>query len=70
METHRDLASQRLRTTLDLFEAGCEMKRMTLSRQHPDLGPDEIDRLLVAWLRDKPLTLADVPGFRLRKEPS
>ena len=70
METPQEIASQRLRTALDLFEAGCEMKRMALRRQHPDLEPEEVDRLLGAWLRDKQMPLAEIPGFQLRKDPS
>jgi len=70
METSQETASQRLRTALDLFEAGYEMKRMALCRQHPDLGSDAVDRLLGAWLRDKQMPLAGIPGFRLREEPS
>jgi hypothetical protein len=67
METSQETASQRLRTALDLFEAGCEMKRMALRRQYPGLGADELERLLGAWLSDKPVPLAKVPGFRLRE---
>jgi hypothetical protein len=70
MATPSEISSQRLRTALDLIEAGCEMKRMALRRQHQDLGAEEIERPLGAWLRDKPIPLAEVPGFRLRKEPS
>lgn len=66
MEASQETARQRLRTALDLFEAGCEMKLMALRRQHPGLGADELERLLGAWLRDKPLPLVDLPEFRLR----
>lgn len=34
METPQEIASQRLRMTLDLFEAGCEMKRMAEGAGH------------------------------------
>ncbi|MDD5719287.1 MAG: hypothetical protein PHQ53_06330 [Candidatus Krumholzibacteria bacterium] len=63
-----EAASQRLRTAFDLFEAGCEMKRMALRRQYPGLNQDDERRLLGQWLRDKEVPLANVPGFRLRKE--
>lgn len=68
MTTPREIAIQRFRTALELFDAGCEMKRMALRRQHPDLGEDALRRLLGAWLRDKPVPLAGVPGFRVRKK--
>lgn len=68
MSTERDLAIQRLHTAFDLFEAGCEMKRMALRREHPQLGDEDIRRLIAAWLRDKPLPMAGVPGFRVRTE--
>ena len=65
-----ELAVQRLRTTLDLFEAGYEMKRMALRRDHPGLEPDEENRLLGEWLRDKEIPLADVRGYRVRERHS
>ena len=70
MGTSRELAIQRLRTTFDLFEAGCEMKRMALRRDHPGLEPDEEERLLGEWLRGKKIPLSDVPGFRIRERLS
>ncbi len=68
MATDHDPAVQRLRTALDLFEAGCEMKRAALRREHPGLSPEEEARLLAAWLRDRPLPMEGVPGFRVRRE--
>lgn len=68
MSADRDLAIQRLHTAFDLFEAGCEMKRMALRREHPQLGDEEVSRLIAAWLQDKPLPMAGVPGFRVRTE--
>jgi len=38
------------------------VKRAQLRRQHPEASDEEVERLLVAWLRDKPLTH---PGRRL-----
>ena len=70
MGTSRELAVQRLRTTFDLFKAGCEMKRMALRRDHPGLEPDEEKRLLGEWLRDKEIPLANVPGFCVRERHS
>lgn len=66
MATEQDLAIQRLHTAFDLFEAGCEMKRAAFQREHPELSVDDISKLLAAWLRDKPLPMAGVPGFRIR----
>jgi hypothetical protein len=48
------IASGALRTTLDLFETGLELMRQNLRRRHPNATPDEIDRLLDNWLRDRP----------------
>jgi hypothetical protein len=42
------------------------MKRAALHREHPELSIDDISKLLAAWLRDKPLPMAGVPGFRIR----
>jgi hypothetical protein len=66
MGAERDLAIQRLHTAFDLFEAGCELKRLALVREHPELGAEGISRLLAAWLQDKPPPMAGVPGFRVR----
>ncbi len=44
------------------------MKRMALRREHPQLGDEEVSRLVAAWLQDKPLPMAGVPGFRVRTE--
>lgn len=34
------------RTTLDLFNAGLDLKRQNLRRDHPQANEDEIDRRL------------------------
>jgi hypothetical protein len=47
-------ASGALHTTLDLFETGLELMRQNLRRRHPDATPNEIERLLADWLRDRP----------------
>jgi len=61
-EEERDAAQRRLRLALELFAAGEDVKRAQLRRQHPEASDEEVERLLVAWLRDKPLTH---PGRRL-----
>jgi len=50
----RTEAAARLRTALGLFEAGVEMMRQKLRRDHPDLGDREIDARVKAWLRERP----------------
>lgn len=40
----------RFRTTLDLHEAGVQMMRLKLRREHPDETDAEIQARVVAWL--------------------
>ena len=47
-------AAERLRTALDLHETGVAMMRQNLRRAHPEASSSEIDRLLQAWLRERP----------------
>jgi hypothetical protein len=47
-------AAARLNHALALFEFGESIQREQLRRRHPDASPDEIERMLVAWLRDRP----------------
>jgi hypothetical protein len=47
-------AAARLRLALDLFEAGEAMMRQRLRREHPDADDVEIERRIVAWLRERP----------------
>ena len=54
---------QRLLTTFDLFEAGCEMMLATLRRKNPHLGEEEIKKLFVQWLQHRPgAEHGDAPG--------
>ena len=39
---------------MDLCESGMDMQRERLRRLHPGAGDDEINELLVAWLRSRP----------------
>ena len=47
-------AAQRLRLTLDLFQAGLEMKRQSLRREFPDLTEQELEARLKMWLQHRP----------------
>ena len=42
------------RTTLDLFQAGVDLMRQNLRRSHPEARENDIERLLRAWLLDRP----------------
>jgi len=56
-------AGQRLLLALDLFAVGEDLMRQRLRRQHPELSPDEIERRLVEWLRERPgAEFGDSPG--------
>lgn len=48
-----------LRATLDLFDTGVALMRQNLRRSHPEMGEEEIERLLQQWLSDRP---GDCPG--------
>ena len=49
--------------TLELFEAGVDIMRHNLSRQHPNAPPEEIERRLHEWLRQRPgAEFGDCPG--------
>ncbi len=49
-----ETAAAGLRTAFDLFVAGRHMMRQNLKRRHPEASDQEIDRLLRAWLRERP----------------
>lgn len=49
-----EAAVRRLRLALELHEAGVELHRQTLRREHPELSDAEIARLVGAWLRTRP----------------
>jgi Rv0078B-related antitoxin len=51
------------RTTLDLFDTGLDLMRQNLRRTHPEAGDEEIERLLLEWLQDRPgAESGDCPG--------
>lgn len=57
-------AQVRFRTAMDLYAAGEAMMRLKLTRQHPGLGVEEIEGLLVAWLQHRPgAERGDCPGI-------
>jgi hypothetical protein len=57
------LASSRFRTAMDLFAAGEDMMRLKLARENPTLAADEVEKLLIEWLRRRPgAELGDCPG--------
>lgn len=47
-------AAARLRTALDLFDTGVEIKRRGLMRLFPDADTATIERKIVEWLRTRP----------------
>ena len=58
---------EKLRLALDLFGSGVELKRQSLRREHPQLAPPEIERMLREWLSTRPgAEHGDTVG-RLRK---
>ncbi|HEX7841932.1 MAG TPA: hypothetical protein VF469_30890 [Kofleriaceae bacterium] len=59
-ETLRD----RLIATFELFELGVDMMVANLRRRHPDASPEEIERLIDAWLLERPgAEEGDGPGI-------
>jgi hypothetical protein len=50
----REAAARRIRLAFDLHEAGVEMRRQALRREHPDLSDSQIAALLRDWLRTRP----------------
>lgn len=54
------------RGTLDLFGTGLDLMRQNLRRGHPEASEEEVERLLDAWLVDRPgATFGDGPGRRV-----
>lgn len=53
-ETETKAAAERLRTALDLHDAGVALMRQNLRREFPEASEDEIDRRLGAWLQHRP----------------
>lgn len=51
--------AERLRSALDLMEAGTALMQQKVRREHPELSADELDALVRGWLCGRP---ADAPG--------
>ena len=49
-----DVLAERLRTAFDLYELGESIRRAQLRREHPGATDEEIEAMLVAWLRTRP----------------
>ena len=49
-----DVIVERVRTALDLFRVGIDMMEQRLKRKHPAAHPDEIQRMLIDWIRARP----------------
>jgi hypothetical protein len=59
--THSPAAA--LRTALELFETGVEIKRESLKREYPEATDSEIDERLRQWLHYRPgAEQGDCPG--------
>lgn len=62
-------AAEKLRITLDLAEAGVDMMRENLRRRHPGMDAGELERRLVAWLRERPgAAMGDAHGRPSRRK--
>jgi hypothetical protein len=46
--------AERLRIALRLHDEGVAMYRLTLERRYPELGAQEIEAKLQAWLTERP----------------
>ena len=61
-------AAEKFRLSLELFELGERMTREALRRQHPEADDSEVERLLVAWLQERPgAELGDADGRPCRR---
>ncbi|MGH9318974.1 MAG: hypothetical protein ACRD21_24575 [Vicinamibacteria bacterium] len=46
--------AEKLRVTLELFDAGVAMMRETLKRKHPTESEEQIEERLQGWVRHRP----------------
>ena len=54
----------RLRIALRLYRTGVAMKRQSLRREHPGISDFDLERLLIAWIRQRPgAELGDAEGI-------
>lgn len=49
-----EATAARLRQTLELADAGIDMMRLNLRREHPEASQETLDGLLREWLRRRP----------------
>jgi hypothetical protein len=60
---------ERLLATFEMFDFGVDMMAANLRRRHPDASPEEIERLLDAWLLERPgAEEGDGPGVPVSLE--
>ncbi len=50
--------AERFRITAELAATGIALQRQNLRRRHPELPEADIDRMLDAWLVDRPLDVS------------
>ena len=50
----REFVAERLRTAFELHEAGVDMMRQTLRREHPDASDEDLERMVMLWLQERP----------------
>ena len=63
--------AEKLRIALDLAEAGVELMLQNLRRRHPEADDAEVDRLLQAWLLERPgAEHGDAEGRPCRRIPA
>jgi hypothetical protein len=62
MDELNQAAAKNLLLALELCEAGLEMQRMNLKREHPTLDDEEISELLTSWLETRPSSHENTPG--------
>lgn len=60
------LATDRMRTTFDLFEVAVAIQRQNLRRRFPEADSARIDRLLQQWLL-KEDSIVSPPAYARRK---
>jgi Rv0078B-related antitoxin len=61
-----EAVAQAFRATLDLFQTGVDLMRQSLRRRHSEATEEDIERLLQAWLLERPGAEAgDCPGRRV-----
>jgi hypothetical protein len=64
VEGDRETPGDRLMQAFDMFEFGIEVMAANLKRRHPTAAPEELERLLEAWLADRPgAELGDADGI-------